>query len=417
MKSGLALFLTISVLAAVQLSCTSQGTADVAVYTVTQGDFVDKLTVSGELEAVKSQVISAPSLSWSMGFPKIAKIVDDGQRVEKGDLLVQFDASEVEKAYSDAANELEIASAELTKASVNHSSQLEELEADLKMAEISHKISKLKLEQATFESDIDRKKIELDLEKAEINLEQARQEIENRRKVQFEELSKLELKVQQARIKLAQAQETLNNLSIYAPTPGIAILRESRMTDEKYQVDDQVYPGWPLIGLPDLSVMQAEVEVNEVEISRIEEGQEAVVRLDAFPEKSFSGKVTEIATLARNKRRNSDVKVFDTIILLDDGDDKLMPGMTVNCEIIVNRLPDTLFVPLEALFIKDGEKIVYLRNGTGFEPRKIVTGAESNNYVIIVEGLAEGDQVALVDPTALQKEAEVKKTDSQEELR
>jgi len=122
----------------------------------------------------------------------------------------------------------------------------------------------------------------------------------------------------------------------------------------------------------------------------------------------------EIATLARNKRRNSKVKVFDSTILLDENDEKLMPGMTVNCEIIVGRVHDTLFIPLEALFIKDRENVVYVQNGSDFEERKVETGIESDNYVIIAEGLKEGERIALIDPTLEIEEAEEKVSSSEE---
>lgn len=396
------------------VSCGSGGERNIEVYSVKRGEFVNSITVTGELEAVNSQVIFAPFLRWSRGTPKIAKLVDDGKQVEQGELLVQFDASEVQKAISDAEAELEIATAELVKAKVSNESDMADLSADLEIAELSYKISKLRLEQASFKAEIERKKIELDLEKASIQLEQARKDIENRKKVQKEEVSKLELKVQQARTRLQQAEETLASLTIYAPSPGIAIIRRNRRTDEKFQVDDQVHRGWSLIGLPDLSSMEAVVEINEVEISKIELGQSARVRLDAYPDTSFRGHIMEIATLARNKRRNSKVKVFDSTILLDENDEKLMPGMTVSCEIIVGRVPEALFIPLETLFIKDRENVVYVQNGSDFEERKVETGIESDNYVIITEGLKEGERIALIDPTLELEEAEEKESSSKE---
>lgn len=395
-------------------SCGSQAERNIEVYSVQRGEFVNSITVTGELEAVNSEVIFAPFLRWSRGTPKISKLVDDGKQVEQGELLVQFDASEVQKAISDAEAELEIAAAELTKAKVSNESDMADLSADLEIAELGYKISELRLEQASFKAEIERKKIELDLEKAAIQLEQAKQEIENRKKVQKEEVSKLELKVQQAQTRLQQAEETLASLTISAPAPGIAIIRENHRTDEKFQVDDQVHPGWPLIGLPDLSSMEGVVEINEIEISKIELDQPARVRLDAYPDTSFPGHVTEIATLARNKRRNSKVKVFDATILLDENDEKLMPGMTVSCEIIVERVPDVLFIPLEALFIKDRENVVYVENGSDFEKRKVETGIESDNYVIIAKGLKENERIALIDPTLEIEEAEEKETSSEE---
>ena len=386
----------------------------VETWEVKRGEFVNSLTVTGQLDAVNSEVIFSPEMGWRIGIPKIAQIVEDGKQVEKGEVLVQFDQTEVLKTISDAKAELEIARAELTKTQVSHQSELSDLEADLKVAAINNNISRLKLEQAAFEAEIERKKIELDLKQSGINLQQASQNIESRKKIQKEEISKLGLQVRQAELKLQKAEQTLESLTIKAPSPGIAIIRESWMTRNKFQVDDQAWPGWPLIGLPDLSRMKAEVEINEVEISQIEIGQKATIRLDAFPEASFNGQISEIATLARNKNRDSKVKVFDAIILIDGSDDRLMPGMTVSCEITVGQLPDTLFIPLDALFFKEGRGIVYLKNGSGFEPREVQTGEESENYVVIAGGLKEGDLVALRDPTITPEKEEKKSENAQE---
>ena len=89
--------------------------------------------------------------------------------------------------------------------------------------------------------------------------------------------------------------------------------------------------------------------------------------------------------------------------------------MTVSCEIVVNRVADTLFIPLDALFNKDGESVVYVQNGSGFDLRKVEAGIENDNYVIINKGLEEGERVALVDPTLkIEKTEEDKESGSKE---
>ena len=382
--------------------CQSKRDAIIETYEVKKSTFVSSVTETGELAAVNSEAISAPSISWRFGALKITKLVDDGKQVEKGELLVEFDKAEVQKGIVDAKAELEIAKAELRKTLASNVSQIEELEADLESTTLQHRISELNLEKAGYESDIRRKEIELNLEKSTISLKKAKQEIENQKKINREEVSKLELKVKQVKNKLEEANETMAKLSVKAPAPGIAIIEKSWMTGNKYQVDDQPFPGWPLIGLPDLTQIKASVQINEVDIAKIDTSQRAVIRLDAFPENSFTGKVTEIASLARNKERDSKVKIFDTTILLDESDKKLMPGMTVSCEIIIDEIPDTLFIPLETLFMKDGNNIVYLKSDGGFEAKQVSIGTENDDFVIITEGLSEGDQVALSDPTLLQ---------------
>ena len=393
--------LKVAVLVLLGAGCQSGSARDVETHTVSRGEFVNSITVTGELEAVSSKVVSAPAISWRFGQLKITRIVDDGKQVEEGEVVVEFDKSEVEKSISDAQAELEIAEAELRKAKANHKSTIESMEIDLETTGLDLEIARLKLEQAAFKADIDRKQVELQLETAGINLEKARQELSNKKRVHVEEISKLELKRQQVQSKLGEAKETVAKLTVAAPAPGIAIIRKSWMTKAKFQVDDQCYPGWPMIGLPDLSKMKAKVEVNEVDIAKADVGQAAKIRMDAYPDTSFGASVTEIATLARNKSKDSKVKVFDVTAELVGQDERLMPGMTVSCEVIVEQYPDTLFVPLDAAFTRDGKTVVFREAGGGFETRQVTLGPENENNVIVVSGLEEGDRVALVDPTSV----------------
>ena len=385
-------------------ACQSKLELEIETYEVKRGEFRATVTETGELAAVNSVMINAPSIDWRFGSLKISQLVEEGAQVQAGDTLVEFDKAEVEKAIVDAKAELEIAEAELRKTQAQQASQIEGLEADLERTRLQHRISQLNLEQAIYESDIRRQEIELELERAAISLEKAQKEIENQKAVNAEEISKLRLNINQVRSRLDEAYNTLSKLTVTSPSPGIAILERNWSTDQKIAVDDQLWDGWPMISLPDLSVMKAEVPVNEVDIAKIDTSLEAYIRMDAFPDTSFEGVVTEVSTLARNKERDSKVKVFDVVVVLDETDATLMPGMTVSCEIIVDRVENTMFVPLEALFQKNGRDLVYVKKGSGFEVRPVEIGQQNQDFVIITDGLEEGEEVALVDPTLGEEE-------------
>lgn len=374
-------------------------TADVPTYKVVRGEFVNRVTVTGELAAVRSRMITAPNVSYRLGALKIVRLTTDGEKVAEGDLLAEFDRTEVEKNKADAQTELEIAEAELRKAVATHKSEEAASEIDLEIAGINQQIAVLTLEQAAFDADVDRKGKELKLEEAALAQEKARQDLENKRSVNRQDVVKLELKVEQVQAKLEEAQDTIDKMTILAPTPGIAIIARNWSTSAKYQVGDQPYGGWSLIEFPDLSRIQAKVEVNEVDIARVHLDDAAEIRLDAYPDSMFTGKVTDIAVLARKKNRNSNVKVFDVAAELDRGGEKLLPGMTISCDVIVERQVDTLFVPLDAVFTVKGEPTVYVKDGGGFKARTVSLGGESDDHVLVVSGVKEGDQVALSDPT------------------
>ncbi len=378
--------------------CTGDNENSLPTYTVQRCDFYHHVVETGELEAVRSVTLSTPMISWHVATPKIVMLVEDGKQVQEGDILVEFDKSEVQKSIDDARAELEISQAELRKAVTSQTSRIEELETELEKSTLQHRISELELERSTFEAEIDRKKIELDLKRAAINLEKARQEIENQKRIHQEELNKLKLNVEQLQARLEDARETLENLTLRAPSPGIAIIQKNRATGAKFQVDDQPWRGTAIVGLPDLSEMQALIQVNEVDIAKIAVGQETRIRLESYPDTSFSGTVTHVSALARDKERESRIKVFDIKVLLEEQDRRLLPGMSVTVTIRVEHIPDTRFVPLESVFQTEEGPVVYKRTSGGFSSQPVTLGSESEDFVVVTEGLREGDQVALQRP-------------------
>jgi HlyD family secretion protein len=378
--------------------CGSQSENEIDTYTVKRQDFLFTVTETGELEAVNAMRISAPPIPWNLGSLKITWLIEDGTEVKEGDKLVEFDKNEVQKSMEDAQAQLEIAQSELRKAIASQNSQIEEMIADIDIARLQHRIAQLTVELAGFQAEIERKKIELQLENAAISLKRVEEKIENQKNINQQQISKLKLQVTQEQTKFEEAASTLDKLTVKAPSPGIAIIMKNRNTDIKFQTEDQVWRGLPLISLPDLSQMHSKVMINEVDISKMETNQTAQIRMDAYPDTSFKAHVTSIASLARNKSRNSKIKIFDILLLLDEHDRNLMPGMTVSCEILVEKIADTLFIPLEAVFKNEQGPFVFVKKGTGFKAQSITTGPENDDYVIVVDGIQENDQVALVDP-------------------
>lgn len=389
--------LTMLSLISLLLACGKPGQV-IETYSLKKGTFRFTVTETGELVAVNARSISAPMIDYRLGSLKISQLVDDGAEVKEGDMLVEFDKSEVQKRLQDSQAELEIAQAELRKAVASQKSQIEGLEADLEKSRLQHEIAKLNVELSGHQAAIDKKRLELQLNDAAIDLDQAIEKLRNQKRLNEQDIAKLELKVNQAKNKLDDAYTTIELLTVLAPAPGIAIIEKNWSTDTKFQVDDQPWRGSGLIRLPDLSLMQANVMINEVDIAKIDSGQTAQVTMDAYPDTSFSAHVSNVATLARNKERGSKVKIFDVMLLLDENDKKLMPGMTVSCEILIDQIDDTLFIPLEAVFMNENGPYVYLKKGRGFEQKSVETGPENDDHVIIIYGLEETDEIALSDP-------------------
>lgn len=363
-----------------------------------RGTFYVDMYEEGEIEAIHSINISAPTLSWRYNNLKITNIIKDGEEVRAGDTVVQFDPLDVQRGIIDAESRLDVSRAELEKLLAQQKSDLEGLRADYEVSRISHEISKIRFEQARYESEIGRREIQLNLEQAEIALTRAAEQIDNQIKIQKEDVRQTELSIQEDQARLQEAYETLEKLSIVSPAPGIGIIAQNWSSQSKYQVGDQVWTGTPLVQLPDLSALKAVVEINEVDIAKITNGLQVEIKPDAFSDSLFTGEVFSIANLAVNKENSNRIKVFPVEIRLNETDKNLLPGLTVNCRIIVDKLEDVLYVPLEAVHSEAGSSYVFRRTAGGFEKTTVTTGPSNADYVVIEQGLDAGDGVALVDP-------------------
>ena len=379
-------------------SCSKKETREVPLGTVAKGTLYLDLHEEGEVEAINSIVISSPNISWRYGNMKVTDIVKDGAEVMVGDTLIMFDPSEVNKAIVDAESRLEISEAELEKLIAQQESEMEELKSDYEVTMIAQEISKIRFESAAYESEVKKKEIKLNLDKADIALEKAKEQIGNRQKIQIEDVKQKKLSITQDRGRLEEAHETLQKLCVVTPSPGIAIINRNWSTGSKYQVGDQCWAGSPLIQLPDLSALKAVVRINEVDISKLTKGLEVEIKPDAFSDSIFKGRVNAVANLAVNKDGSNKIKVFPVEILIDGRNENLLPGLTVSCRIILDKIDDVLYVPIDAVKLEGDKNYVFKKTAGGFEKVEVETGANNSDYIIITKGLDEKDKIALIDP-------------------
>ncbi|MFH0760103.1 MAG: HlyD family efflux transporter periplasmic adaptor subunit [Bacteroidota bacterium] len=385
-------------LVVVLCSCNGKDTTEVQTTLVRKGTFSEELTEEGTVRAKNSTAIIAPIISYRYGMLKITSMIEDGKEVQQGDTVLTFDPSEIKKAIINSEQQLEIAKAEYDKLKATQESDIEDLEADLEITRISQEISKINFEQAVFESEVTRKEISLQLETANISLARAKEQIENKKKIHKEELIQKNLSIKQLTTSLADANKSINSLFVVSPSRGIAIIRDNWMTGQKWQVNDQPYPGSTIVDLPDLNEMLAEVKINEVDVSKIVPGLKVVIIPDAYSDTTFTGKVTTVANLAQNKDSKTKIKIFPIQISIDGLNPKLLPGLTVSCKILVSEINDVLFIPIESIFRGEGVEFVYVKIHSGFKRKDIKVGSTNTDFAIVIEGLSEKDEIALSDP-------------------
>ena len=370
---------------------------EIATYEVQRGEFLIDVQARGELKALKSRSVSRPRMRWSRS--QIVRMAPEGSTVEEGGFLIQFDTSESARRVEEKRNELLNAKTELERQQATIASRTAELESQLRTQDYSYQQAKIRFEQMKYEAEIRRREQELELKKAELALRQARDKIEAQKVIDEANLRKAELKVKQAELELQKAEEELASQTIRAPIAGLVVYKEiwGPSGRAKVKVGDTPWPGMELIEIPDLSVMQVKTKVNEVDINRVAVGQQVIIQVDALQGETFYGKVVQVATLAK-RERDSNVKTFDVDVTIDGSDERLRPGMTANCKIITDRLTDVIYVPLDAVFEKEGMTVAFVMGGRP-KLREVKVGPKNSDFVVVEEGLSEGERVTLRDPT------------------
>jgi multidrug efflux pump subunit AcrA (membrane-fusion protein) len=154
--------------------------------------------------------------------------------------------------------------------------------------------------------------------------------------------------------------------------------------------------------LPDLREMISKTYVNEIDISKVKVGQPVKIGIDAFPEKKFTGKVIEVANIGE-QLQNSNAKVYEVRIIINEFDSILRPAMTTKNSIETSVIDKVLYTPIESIFNTDSTTFVYKKDGGSILRQQVVVGESNENEIIIREGLKEKDEVLLVPPDKADK--------------
>jgi len=335
---------------------------------------------TGTVDAARAFTITAPRIR---GL-QITWMAPEGSQAEVGDTVIRFDATQQLAELTDHESTLKINQTTLERARQEYNIQKKNLELELQRAERKYDEQKHEAPKLAEEA-----KLELDL--ARLNYQAKLDQLSG-------DVQKAELEVQRARDQVAVARRELEQMTVTAPIPGMVVYLEiwkgSQMA--KVQEGDSPWPGQGLINLPDLTEMIVKATVSEVDAARVDSAQEAIVTLDALPGEQYRGEVRKKSTLARRKDPGSKINVFDVEIALLEKDGQLKPGMSAACRIVIDRMPDVIKVPLEAVFEKEGRTVVYLDNKHEVEVR---VGRRNDMEIQITSGLEGGEKICLIDPT------------------
>ena len=221
--------------------------------------------------------------------------------------------------------------------------------------------------------------------------------------------SSAERKFNLERVKLADINEQLDFATIRAELPGMVVYGAADQNQMRYrgssnqeaiQEGATVRERQAILTIPDMREMAVKTNIHESAVQRVAVGQAVRVGIDAFPDEELTGVVTKVAVVAdsANSFMNPDLKVYPTTIKIEGTYDWLRPGMSAEVEILVAKLEDVIYVPLQAVTYWDDKRVVYVDNFGNPEQREVEVGTFSDSFIEITAGLRAGDEVLLLPP-------------------
>lgn len=351
----------------------------VTVEKVKKNSLTSKISASGEVKPKKNVNISAHVSG------RIVKIgVEEGQRVKKDDFLLKLDSTQYE------------AMADRDRALISsYRAELIRAEATLKKDESFYSRQKKLFEENLISEE------QLEAAEAQYDISKAQHKA-------------ILYQIEQAQASLQSTLDTLSKTVYNSPIDGI--ITSLRIEEGEVAIIGTMNnPGTVLMTIADLSVMEVEVEVDETDVIGVKLGHRAEVRVDALPDQTLEGKVTEIGSSALQQTTASqESKDFKVVITLENPPDSLKPGLSASADIITAEKKDVLAVPISALVLREKEdkenegddeqeEGVYIVENSRVKFHPVQKGIMGEMNIEITSGLEEGQEIVVGPYSALRQ--------------
>jgi RND family efflux transporter MFP subunit len=346
----------VSIIAAVIIKMTNnddKAIDDALITKVKKGDLVLEVIDTGKIEP-RDRVDIKSKVSGQV----LEVLVDEGEVVAKGQLLLRLDP--VDYARESARAEAELAQAKQAFAFAGQ--VLVRKQAAL-------------AERAVAQTEVEQAQNEVDMRQATVRI---------------------------AEVAVGAARDRLRSCDVKSPLAGTIIQRGVEPGEVVTAGVQATVDGKPLLTVADLATLLVKTELNQIDVARVAIGQPVTVALDALPGVSFTAKLTKIAPAAV-KAEARDAEVFPVEATLDGGSLGIKSGMTADVRILVATLPAVLLLPIEAVRKEEGnsqvQKIVVIDGKKKMEKTEVKVGRSNDREVEVLEGLTEGSEV-VVDPAS-----------------
>lgn len=364
---------------------------------VNQGSFVSSVSATGELKAKKSKKIMGPQSMRSAQIYEttIQNLVPEGTVVSEGDFVATLDKTEIANRMADIQSEVDKVLTQLEQAKIDTTIEMRGLRDQIANTLFSLEENKLQVELNKYEPQAIIRQKNIEYEKAERSYAQLVAKLDLTQEKNNAKIAEITASLNQQKTKLKRLQDLAKEFTIKAPADGMVIY--SRNWEGKVATGSRLRAWDPVVAeLPDLSEMISKTYVNEVDISKVSTGQDAIITVDAFPDKKYSGVVQQVANIGE-QLRDYDTKVFEVVVSVEEQDSILRPAMTTGIEIIIDKLDSVNYVPLEALF-KDSLSFVYIKDGKKVIKQEVLSGPANDVDISVLAGLEKDQLILLAEP-------------------
>ena len=366
---------------------------------VKKGQFEISVTSAGELIAEKSVDIKGPEIAMGRDIRfmniKIQDLIPEGTVIKKGDYVATLDRTDLNNNLKDAQESLTTLKTNLEVKLLDTAVVLNNLRDEIKNQQFTVQEAAMTLHNSKYEPPTTIREAEIQLDKAQRTLEQQQRsytQIFAQNKTDIVNQNYWVRKVSQ---RVKDIEEVLAEFTIKAPASGMVIYKRE-WSGTKRKVGSMINPFDRVVAtLPDLTSMISKTYINEIDVSKMKNGQNVNITIDAFPKKRFNGIVSFVANVGE-KLLNTNDKVFEVQVKVDGNDSELRPSMTTGNKIIVTIVKDAIYIPIECVQAgADSVPFVYTKRGT----KQIVLLGESNEKQVLIEkGLEPGAIIFLNNP-------------------
>jgi HlyD family secretion protein len=375
----------------------TQGAVDLPVAPARKGDFLVIIRCRGDLKAARSAPIYAPTVP----NLRIAWLAPSGEPVKSGDTIVKFDSSSAQQQLMQKEAQLRQSQAGLDQALAQARITSEQDKSDLAQAKYTVERARLEASKQDIVSKIqgEESRIDLGLAEQKLKVQEATVDLHaasDRSKIasltRVRDQAKSDADITKARIAQMEIKAPIDGIVTYAPnyTQGWTNVRP-------FKVGDNAFAGMNIGEMPDLSTLQMDGKVEEIDRGRIALHNDVRVRADSLPELSIAAKVDQISPLAELSTNEwPPTRTFRAYARILHPDSRLRPGMNAGMDIVIRKIPDAISIPSKALFTRNAKPVVYLAQKGHYKPAEVQVQARNPDEVAIT-GIPAGSMVALVD--------------------